>query len=137
MFKHERTILVKIFAFCLMPNHFHIGIQETTEKGIEKFIHRLCTSYSMYFNNKYLNSGTIFQGQYKSKHVNNDDYLRYLIQYIHLNPFGIEEPELLKSAKPNFLQQATKYSKNYEYSSYKEYLGVHRTQSTVLNLIIT
>ena len=86
----------------------------------------------MYYNIKYNHSGTIFQGQYKAKHVGDDDYLRYLIQYVHLNPFGIEEPELMKSAKNEYLDKAIVYSRNYEYSSYKDYLGENRPQKVIL-----
>src|ERR1700690_1528810 len=52
VFTHERSLLVEIFVYCIMPNHLHIGLKEIKEKGIEKFIHKLCTSYVMYFNNK-------------------------------------------------------------------------------------
>lgn len=132
MFKYEREKLADIFTYCLMPNHFHIGIKEITERGIEKFMHKLCTSYAMYYNKKYDHSGTIFQGQYKSKHIDSDDYLRYLVQYIHLNPFGIEEPDMNRAAKSEHLDEAVIYSKAYEYSSFKEYLGEPRTQSGIL-----
>jgi putative transposase len=131
MFIYNREVLVDIFAYCLMPNHFHIGLKEITEKGIEKFVHKLCTSYTMYYNNKYDHSGTILQGQYKSKLVDSDEYLRYLIQYIHLNPFGIEEPDLMKTAKPEYLKEAIEFSKKYEYSSYKDYLGEKRPQNSI------
>jgi putative transposase len=123
---------VDIIAYCLMPNHFHIAIREKMENSISIFIHKLCTAYSMYFNIKYDHSGTIFQGQYKIKHIGNDDYLRYLIQYIHLNPFGIEEPELMKSTKNEHLEEVITYSKNYEFSSYRDYLGEDRPQKVIL-----
>jgi len=126
--------LVEIIAYCLMPNHFHILLREKTECSKTKFIQKLCTGYSMYYNKKYSHSGIIFQGSYKFKLVNTDDYFRYLIQYIHLNPFGIEEPELMKTAKLRYLQKAIKYSKKYEYSSYKDYCGVHRAQSVILTV---
>ena len=132
--KVPESKLVHIFAYCLMPNHFHIGLIEIKERGIERFTHKLITSYSMYYNIKYKHSGTIFQGNYKWKHVDSDEYLRYLIQYIHLNPFGIDEPELIKTAKPEFLNQAIECSKKYEYSSYKDYLGVSRKEGLILNL---
>jgi len=90
----------------------------------------------MYYNNKYDHSGTIFQGQYKSKHVDTDEYLRYLIQYIHLNPFGIEEPEMNKAAKSEHLEDAIEYSKTYEYSSFKDYLGENRSQASIVTLRI-
>jgi len=125
--------LVDIFSYCLMPNHFHLGLIEKTENGIHIFLHKICTSYAMYYNRKYDHSGTIFQGPYKHKHVDSDEYLRYLIQYIHLNPFGIDEPDMMKSAKTEYLEEAIGYSKTYEYSSFKDYLGEIRPQNIVLH----
>jgi putative transposase len=135
IFTHERSLLVEIFVYCIMPNHLHIGLKEIKEKGIEKFIHKLCTSYVMYYNHKYGHSGTIFQGQYKSKCIDSDEYLRYLIQYIHLNPYGIEEPDLTKSAKLEHLEEAIEYSKKYEYSSYKDYLEEKRPQNSIIRRV--
>ncbi|OHA25334.1 MAG: hypothetical protein A3C79_02575 [Candidatus Taylorbacteria bacterium RIFCSPHIGHO2_02_FULL_45_28] len=123
---------VDIISYCLMPNHFHLAIRETIEGGTHRFVHKLCTGYSMYYNNKYDHSGTIFQGSCKSKHVGNDEYLRYLIQYIHLNPFGIKEPDMNKLAKTEYLDEAISYSRNYDYSSFKDYLGETRPQASIL-----
>jgi putative transposase len=125
--------LVDIFCYCLMPNHFHIGLKTNKERGVEIFIHKICTSYSMYFNKKYNHSGTILQGQYKSKHIDSDDYYRYLIDYIHLNPYGVEEPNMNKYSKREYLQEAIELSKNYEYSSYKDYLGIIRPQNIIIS----
>jgi putative transposase len=61
--------LVNIFVYCLMPNHFHIGMIEKEEQGIARFIEKLCTAYSMYYNKKYDHSGTLLQGQYKFRHI--------------------------------------------------------------------
>lgn len=135
IFSIERSrTLVDIVAYCLMPNHFHIAIREKTKNKTSSFIHRLCTSYTMYYNNKYNHSGTIFQGPYNKKHVGTDDYLRYLIQYIHLNPYGIKEPEMNRLAKSEYLDKAIEYSKTYEYSSFKDYLGENRPQRSILEL---
>ncbi|MFA6601994.1 MAG: transposase [Candidatus Paceibacterota bacterium] len=131
----SKECLVSIFAYCLMPNHFHLGLQENCDDGIKKFLRKICTAYAMYYNCKYKHSGTIFQGSAKSKYVNRDEYLRYLIQYIHLNPFGIEEPELMKSAKSEYLEQAIEYSKTYEFSSYRDYLGELRPQNLILEVL--
>src|SRR3972149_11299304 len=51
-FDREETI-VEIGAYCLMPNHFHILIYEKIEGGISKYMLKLMTGYSMYFNKKY------------------------------------------------------------------------------------
>lgn len=77
---------VEILCFCLMPNHFHFLAKQNQINGIKIFIHRLCTSYSSYFNKKYNRVGHIFQGIYKSKPVLEDSYLTQLTAYIHLNP---------------------------------------------------
>ncbi len=124
--------LVDIFAYCLMSNHFHLGLKEKTENGIEQFMRKICTSYSMYYNLKYKHSGTIFQGNCKSKLVDEDSYLKYLIQYIHLNPFSIDEPHLTNGAKLDFSNEATRIAGTYEFSSYKDYLGEPRPQCIIL-----
>jgi len=57
-----------------------------------------------------------------------------LIQYIHLNPFGIQEPEMMREAKIEYLDRAIAYSKTYEYSSFKDYLGEDRSQKVILDI---
>jgi REP element-mobilizing transposase RayT len=130
--------LVSIVAYCLMPNHIHIAIKPKTDliidPGITKFMRKVCTGYSMYFNVKYDHSGTIWQGVYKKKIADDElDYLRILINYIHLNPYGIKEPEMTKEARKEHSQQAYEYSKNYEFSSFKDYLGEKRVQNSILD----
>jgi putative transposase len=120
--------LVDIVAYCLMPNHIHIALRSKSDlqndPGISKFMQKLCTGYTMYFNLKYDHSGTIWQGVYKKKIADDEmNYMRILINYIHLNPYGIKEPEMTKEARKEHPQEAWSYSLNYEYSSLKDYLG--------------
>ena len=49
----EREPLVHIIAWTLMPNHFHLLIQEIRAGGLSKFMQRLCGSMSSSFNVKY------------------------------------------------------------------------------------
>ena len=78
--------IVEIICYSLMPNHFHFLVKQDKINGLKMFLHRLCTSYSSYFNKKYGRVGHIFQGIYKSKVVLEDSYLTQLTAYIHLNP---------------------------------------------------
>ena len=57
--------LVDIGAYCLMPNHFHILITQTEEGSISKFMQKLTTGYSMYYNKKYERTGSLFEGKFK------------------------------------------------------------------------
>lgn len=74
-----------IYAFCLMPNHFHISIQ-TRKVPISKIMSSLTTSYSMYFNRTFKHFGPVFQNRFKSILIENDSYFLKLSQYIYLNP---------------------------------------------------
>ncbi|MEK7662110.1 MAG: transposase [Patescibacteria group bacterium] len=121
-----------IGAYCLMPNHFHLLVRETSENGITKFISKVLTSYSMYFNKKYNRSGRLFEGTFKAKHIDNDRYLKYLFAYIHLNPVKLID----KNWKENVIadkKAAKNYLKNYKYSSYMDYQNKQRTEKIILN----
>jgi hypothetical protein len=78
---------VSILAYCLMDNHFHFLLREEVDGGIKKFMHRLGTSMSKYFNEKYSEQGTLFEGRYRARVIDTDEYLQYLQAYIHVkNP---------------------------------------------------
>lgn len=83
--KKKTNPLVDILAYCLNPNHYHFILKQRKERGIEKFMQRLGTGYSKYFNNKYDRRGSLFQGTFKSKHIDNNDYLLYISAYVNLN----------------------------------------------------
>ena len=74
----EKNKLVDIICYCLMPNHFHLIMKQLIDKGIPKFMHKIGTSYTNYFNKKYSRSGVLFQGAYKIKYIDGDAYLLHL-----------------------------------------------------------
>lgn len=114
--------LVSIGAFCLMPNHFHLLATPLVENGISRFMLKVQTGYSMYFNTKNERSGSLFQGPFKAEHASDDVYLKYLFSYIHLNPAKLKNPLWKKEVviKGNSLQ---KFVETYPYSSLKEYVS--------------
>ncbi|MBI2065726.1 MAG: transposase [Candidatus Zambryskibacteria bacterium] len=126
--KGER--LVSIGAYCLMPNHFHILITQTRNGDITKFMHKLCTSYSMYYNNKYKRTGKLFEGKFKSEYADNDQYLKYLFSYIHLNPLKIINPDWKSKGVRN---HDADFLANYKFSSYIDYLEKERDDKVILN----
>jgi len=123
--------LVEIVAYCLMPNHFHLLIRELEDGGISKFMQKLTTGYTMYFNKKNERSGALFQGRFKATHVDDDRYLRYLISYIHLNPVKLIEPKW-KEAGIADKARAEKYLETYTQSSYLDYLDKKRPEGIIL-----
>ncbi len=125
--------LVDIGAYCLMPNHFHLLVREKTESGLSAFIHKLLTAYTMYFNLKYKRSGALFEGPFRAKHIDDDNYLHYLFAYIHLNPIKIAFPAWPEADIAN-LADAEKYLTNYGFSSYLDYVAPElRPEGLILN----
>ena len=74
-----------IYAYVLLPNHFHLLVQ-TKKTPLAKIMSSLLTSYSMYFNKKYQRVGILFQNRFKSKLCDKESYFLGASRYIHLNP---------------------------------------------------
>lgn len=128
--KREDT-LVDIGAYCLMPNHFHLLLREKEEGGISRFLEKLLTGYSMYFNKRHGRTGKLFEGRSRAQHADTDEYLKYLFAYIHLNPLKIIDPEWKESGVTDHTK-AKKYLAEYRFSSYPEYLGTDREEGKIL-----
>src|SRR3989344_4291689 len=66
--RKPRKILVDIVAYALMPNHYHLLLQQRRDNGISLFLQKLGSGYTSYFNLRHERSGVLFQGKYKAKH---------------------------------------------------------------------
>ena len=124
--------LVDVYAYSLMPNHFHIVLRQIGDFGVSLFMRKLCTGYSMYFNLKHDHSGTLFQGRFKSNHINSDPYFKWIFAYVHLNPVSILEPNWSKEKELENVSQAKEFLNNYRYSSYWDYYVGERSERAIL-----
>jgi putative transposase len=93
---------------------------------------KLLTGYTMYFNKKYERSGALFQGKFKATHAEDDNYLKYLISYMHLNPVKLIEPNWKTFGIQN-KGAAKKFLSGYRFSSYSDFRGVERIEKNILN----
>jgi REP element-mobilizing transposase RayT len=103
---NNRNKLIEIVCYCLNPNHYHFILKQKEEKGVQKFMQKLGIGYTMYFNKKQKRSGSLFQGKFKSIHIDSNEYLLYLSAYVNQNHFihGYKD-------------------KNWQYSSYLDFVG--------------
>lgn len=77
---------IELLAYCLMPNHFHAIIYQSSAFAITNFFRSLITSYGMYFNKKYHRVGPVFQSRIRAALITEDVYLQHVSRYVHLNP---------------------------------------------------
>lgn len=139
-FDFERgTPIVSILAWVLMPNHFHLflisprqGLGEEEKDNISKYMQKVATAYVMYFNKKYKRTGSLFEGKFKAKHVNKENYFNYLFAYIHLNCIKLIQSDWKKNGIRD-KEKAKNYLKKFQHSSFIDYFSDHRKQGKIIN----
>lgn len=114
---------IDIIAYCIMNNHAHILVRVEKIDTMKQWMHKVNTSYAVYYNKYYKRVGYVFRNRYKSQVIINEKHLYNCVNYIHNNPINAHicnKPEL------------------YEYSSLKRmYKGntsnVYKRISEILN----
>ncbi len=119
--KYDRYIspIADTFCYCLMPNHFHILIRfkseielrkicKMNEGNLSKYISlqfsHLFNAYSKAFNKEQFRKGSLFMRPLKRKKIDNDNYFRKIVQYIHLNPVVAYLSEVRKGGSIHHIQ---------------------------------
>ncbi len=78
-----------IYCYCLLKNHFHLIIktkEKIEDKKIQQSFSNFFNAYSKSINKSYNRSGSLFRDRFKRKIIENENYFKQLIIYIHLNP---------------------------------------------------
>ncbi len=120
-----RSPLVAVLAFTIMPNHIHIVLKEIVDGGIGKFMHRVGMSYAKFINEKYSESGSLFEGTYKSRRIDDDADLRNLMIYTMIkNPLELYTGGLAQACRE--FDQAYDHAVAYPFTSLAEYLGASK-----------
>jgi len=130
----EREPIVSILAFSIMDNHLHLLIKEIVEGGTSKFMHRVSMAYSKFINEKYEESGSLFQGAFKSRLVEEDTDFRNLAVYVMVkNPFELY-PGGLQCAIEHF-NDAYKQAATDSFNSLGVYAGVKESPVIAKDLL--
>ncbi len=77
---------LKIWCFCLMPNHVHLLLVPGTPEDQVKFMQGLLVTYTQYYNRKYQTEGQLWRAKYYSSIVDYENYLWKVMRYIERNP---------------------------------------------------
>lgn len=108
--------LVEVVGYCLMPNHYHLILKQTSDAGISKYLQKLGTGFTHYFNKKYKRSGVLFQGRSKSSHIDEDKYMQYLKMYLEFNPLDLFDYDWKEKGIKN-RNKAKEFLQNYKWKS--------------------
>ena len=108
--------IVRIVAYCFMPTHIHLLLQQLKDNGISRYINLILKSYAKYFNIKHNRKGPLWEGRFKNVLVDADEQLLHLTRYVHLNPVTagiVDKPE------------------EWLYSSYREYIDMVNEKESI------
>jgi len=117
--RKPRKLLVEILLFTLMPNHFHLLLKQKQENGIVKFMQKLGTGYTNYFNKKYDRVGGLFQGRFKAVLINEEAHFIHIPFYFHTNPIDL----IYGSSTSIDWRGQIEFLENYRWSSFLDYIG--------------
>ena len=76
----------KCYCWCLMPNHIHLILFPKRAKDLIKIMQGLNLTYTIWINSSYDKVGHLWQGRYKSRIIQQDEYFLRALRYIELNP---------------------------------------------------
>lgn len=86
--QNQNMYYTQILAYCLMPTHYHLLLQQEQEKGVMTFISKIQNSFTRDYNIKNNRTGPLFVNRFKSVPVTSEEQLKHVSRYIHLNPFS-------------------------------------------------
>jgi len=94
--KYHSKYQGRMTAYCLMPNHFHLLLQQRGEIPISRFIQVSLNAYVQALNKQMQRKGPLFEGRFRHVLIDKEEYFIYLVRYIHLNPVKaclVDKPE--------------------------------------------
>lgn len=86
----KQRLPLDIFAYCVMPNHFHLVLRPQADGDLGRFLQRLLTTHAQRYHRHYQTSGHVWQGRFKAFPIQDDDHLRTVLRYVERNPLRAE-----------------------------------------------
>ena len=77
---------MRLLAFCLMPNRFHLVAWPRKDGDLSKWMQWLMTSHVRRYHRHYDSSGHVWQGRFKAFPVQSDEHLLTVMRYVECNP---------------------------------------------------
>ena len=139
---------MRVAAYCLMSNHYHLLIQ-THDANLSRCMRHINGVYTQRYNARNGCDGALFRGRYKAILVDGDSYLLELVRYIHRNPLRAGITDKLKdyswSSHKGYISKAKKWEwlhKNYildmfsedkdlQTAAYRKFISIEDSQELI------
>jgi len=108
---HKYILDFKLFAYVIMPEHFHIIIQPSDEYPLSKIMNFIKGNFSRKYNQIYNRTNPVWQRRYYETVLRSEKGMINKIDYIHKNP-----------VRKGLVTDLSYY----EFSSYNQYFGETR-----------
>lgn len=84
----KRVVPIRLYAFCVMPNHWHLVVEPLAAEGLSRFIHRLASSHALQWRSVYgtAGQGAVYQGRFKAFPIQTDRHYLTVVRYVEQNP---------------------------------------------------
>ena len=79
-------VRMRVVAYCLMPNHFHLALWPRQDGDLSRFMQWLLTAHVRRYHRHYWSGGHVWQGRFKAFPIQQDDHLVTVLLYIERNP---------------------------------------------------
>ncbi|MFN0208091.1 MAG: transposase [Planctomycetota bacterium] len=88
LFQAREKYKVRLLAYCIMPNHWHLIIWPESDGELPRFMHWLTTTHVRRHHKAYDSNGLgpLYQGRYKSFLIENENYYWNACAYVEANP---------------------------------------------------
>src|SRR5262245_18248691 len=79
---------VSLFAYCVMPNHWHLLLSPQVDGALSRFMHWLTTTHARRWQTVHNldGQGAVYQGRFKAIPVCYDRHLLWVCRYVERNP---------------------------------------------------
>lgn len=109
----DNYVPVRVHAFVVMPNHFHLILEQLVDGGVTRYVGRVLNSLTKGYNKVQQRIGPLWQSRFKAKWIGDDESYLQVMRYVHLNPV---RSSMLSVDDPA----------SYRYSSYCAAVGLGR-----------
>ena len=84
--QNARRYEVSVIAYCLMPTHYHLILRQDGKMPVSRFVQTVFNAYVQAVNKLRERRGPLFEGRFRCRAIEDDEYLLQVCRYIHLNP---------------------------------------------------